>query len=214
MVSSVVQGTHCKFTLKKDDSRLIAAIKGLGVQGEDILDTNLHQSMIQGMIIAKKALIREAGALAGVEVGPTLGFGKSKQIHVKVAEALKVFKVKKLEYSIHSGKSYREREIGVLGQRKGKLSHIVASGMKSFNYGMLPPLVKSSARWFKESGGNRNWMTYGMKMRRVHPGFYQTVDYITLAHEKAHDDFIFKADLVVRQAAVRAGFSLLGGTKG
>ena len=202
------RGTFSDVKVVMNDRALKQALVRLGQTGENALDGFLQLITEEQVAVMKKELKSKAGALASVRVPSPKGlpFGKSKNIYVKVADALKIHKMKKMEYKIHTGNSIQEAEQGVLGQRGGKIAHIVAKGMNPFTYGNLPPLVMSSTRWYKKTGV-AGWVSTGMKMKRTHPGFKDTLDYIGLIEKRVRKEFESKVDSAIVAAGIGAGFS-------
>ena len=209
MATMTRRGTYSEFTINKNDSALMTALRQLQGNGEKNLDALMRNTLNAKTNEVKKELKKMAGPLAQVSTPPTLGFRKSTNIHTKVANALKVHKTKKMEYTVHTGDSIKEAETGVLGQRKGKIAHIVAKGMESFRYGNLPYLVMSSTGWF-QSTGSRNWISTGMRLRAWHPGFHRTMDYIGEIQKRAVETIESDAGVVIRGAAIASGFTATG----
>tara|TARA_R100000231_G_scaffold34814_4_gene30804 strand:- start:10005 stop:10724 length:720 start_codon:yes stop_codon:yes gene_type:complete len=202
------RGTYSDIKVVMNDVGLRRALRMLGKTGEDNLDGFLKLITQEQVAIMQKELKSKAGALANVRVPSPKGlpFAKSKNIYVKVADALKIHKMKKMEYKVHTGESIQQAERGVLGQRGGKIAHIVAKGMNPFRYGNLPPLVMSSTRWYKKTGV-AGWITTGMKMKRTHPGFKDTLDFIGLIEKRVAKEFESKVDSAIVAAGIAAGFS-------
>jgi hypothetical protein len=202
------RGSYSDFTVNVDQKPLRRALRELQNKGEGQLDGFMRAGITAMTEEVRHELKSKAGALANVRVPPTLGYGKSTNIHVKVANALKVHRYKEMEYAVHTGKSIQDAAVGVLGQRGGRLAHIVAKGIDPFRYGNLPMLVMSSTRWYKSTGA-RNWVSTGMRMRASHPGFYDTMDYIGEIEKKFKKYFEEKVDVgAIIPAAILAGFSL------
>ncbi len=202
------RGSYSEFTVNADDKPLRRALRELQGKGEAQLDGFMRIGITEMMEEVRTELKSKAGSLAQVRVPPTLGYGRSTNIHVKVSNALKLHKYKKLEYAVHTGKNIQDAAVGVLGQRGGRLAHIVAKGIDPFRYGNLPMLVMSSTRWFKSTGA-RNWVSTGMRMRASHPGFYDTMDYIGEIEKRFKRYFEEKVDVrAIYPAAILAGFTL------
>lgn len=206
MATMTRRGTYSEFNINKNDTGLRNALQRLQPKGEKALDGLMHNKIMQKTNEIKEELRRKAGSLASVRVPAWGGFSKSTNIHVKVANALKVHKNKTLDYKVHTGKTVQEAEVGVLGQRGGKLAHIVAKGMDSFRYGNLPYLVFSSTRWYKKTGRN-NWISTGMRLKRNHPGFKDTFDYIGEIQKRAVQAIESETSTVIQMAAIASGFS-------
>lgn len=206
--TSNARGTYSNIQVVMNDRALQQALVRLGSAGENVLDNFLKLITKEQVEVMRKELKSKAGALASVRVPSPKGlpYGKSKNIYVKVADALKIHKMKKMEYKIHTGDSVVDAEQGVLGQRGGKIAHIVAKGMNPFRYGNLPPLVMSSTRWYKKTG-QAGWISTGMKMKGTHPGFKDTLDYIGLIEKRVRKEFESKVDSAIISAGVAAGFS-------
>ena len=206
--TSNARGTYSDVKVVRNDAALKMALRRLGKTGENALDGFMQLITEEQVKVMQKELKSKAGALANVRVPSPKGlpFGKSKNIYVKVADALKIHKMKKMEYRVHTGDNIQNAERGVLGQRGGKIAHIVAKGMKPFQYGSLPPLVMSSTRWFKKTGV-AGWISTGMKMKRTHPGFKDTLDFIGLIEKRVRKEFESKVDSAIIAAGIGAGFS-------
>ena len=202
------RGNYTSFSVNTDDRNLRRALRELQGNGEGSLDGFMRAGITEKMLEVKEDLKSKAGALANVRVPATLGYSKSTNIHVKVANALKVHRIEKMRYMVHTGKSIQEAQVGVLGQRGGRLAHIVAKGIDPFRYGNLPMLVMSSTRWYKSTGA-RNWPSTGMRMRGSHPGFYDTMDYIGEIEKKFARYFEQNVDNgAIFPAALAAGFTI------
>jgi len=208
MTTMTRRGTYSSFTINKNDRPLMAALRRLQPKGEKSLDGLMAIALREKTREVKTELKKMAGPLASVSVPSPRGlpYGKSKNIHTKVADALKVHKTKKMEYTVHTGDSIREAEVGVLGQRGGKIAHIVAKGMDSFRYGNLPYLVMSSTRWYMKTG-QAGWISTGMRLRAWHPGFSKTMDYIGEIQKRAVQQIEDGAKWAIRGAAIASGFS-------
>tara|TARA_R110000803_G_scaffold82288_1_gene148374 strand:- start:12138 stop:12845 length:708 start_codon:yes stop_codon:yes gene_type:complete len=202
------RGTYVNFSMSRDDKGLRQAIALLGKNGEKQLDNLLAHFARKAVLQAKKDIKALAGGLANTVVPPSRVFRTpSKNIHTKVSDALKVEKVKKLEHRIHTGKNLKDAELGVLGSRGGRLSHIVSKGMDPFTYGNLPMIVRSSTGWFKKTGAG-DWVSTGMRMRAQHPGFYKTIDYMAQIEKQMKEGFYESSHSVVFTAALNSGFSV------
>ena len=202
------RGNYADFSVNMDDRQLRRAINALGDIGETMFDAFLIDSLNKNIIACRKELKSKAGALANVRVPSPKGlpFKASKNIHVKVGDALKLHKNKKMQYTVHTGKSIQTAAVGVLGQRGGRIGHIVAKGLDPFRYGNLPMLVMSSTKWYKATG-QAGWPSTGMRMRMSHPGFYNTFDYMGFIEEHEKKQFIKEAyGAIILPAAVKAGF--------
>ena len=203
------RGTYSEFTINYNAKPLKAALKRLEPQGEKALDHLMQVSLQREIVAMQKKLKSKAGPLASVRTPAFPPYGRSTNIHTKVANALKVHRNKKMEFTVHTGDSIQEAAIGVLGQRGGRLSHIVAKGMNPFKYGNLPNLVQSSTRWYAKTGVG-NWLTTGMKMRAFHPGFYDTMDYIGDIEAESIKKIEANSKEAIMLAALNAGFSVGG----
>lgn len=203
------RGTYSDISVIRNDSALKTALRRLGKEGEHAIDGFLNLLANEQVANMKEQLKSKAGTLASVRVPSPKGlpYGKSKNIYVKVADALKVHKMAKMEYKVHTGKNIQDAEVGVLGQRGGKIAHIISKGMNSFKYGNLPMLVMSSTRWYK-STGQAGWPSVGMRMRMTHPGFTDTIDFIGEIEKKMVSEFELKSHNAIFGAAIRAGFTI------
>lgn len=199
------RGSYSEFSIHKNDRGLQTALRILDSEGKKILDGFMAGTLQEKTEEVKKLLKKQAGTLASVRTPAWGGYKKSTNIYVKVANALKVHKLKPLEYTVHTGDSIQEARVGVEGQRGGRIAHIVAKGMKPFAYGNLPMLVHSSTRWYKMTNVG-SWPTIGMRMRRTHPGFTQTYDYIGDIENKAMLHFEKHSEDVIFAAAIKSGF--------
>ena len=206
------RGVNSEVTINYNAKPLQAALKRLEPHGRESLDNTMFAALSKEIEVVKKQLKSLAGPLATVRTPAFPPYGRSTNIHTKVANALKVHRNKKMEFTVHTGDTIQEAAIGVLGQRGGRLSHIVAKGMKSFNYGNLPMLVQSSTRWYVKTGVG-NWLTTGMRMRRVHPGFSKTMDYIGEIEKASVKRIEANSNEAIMIAALNAGFSVSGAMK-
>ena len=84
------------------------ALRELQGNGEGSLDGFMRAGITEKMLEVKEDLKSKAGALANVRVPATLGYGKSTNIHVKDANALKVHRIEKMRYMVQTGKSIQE----------------------------------------------------------------------------------------------------------
>lgn len=204
------RGNFASFSLRHNDELLRKAIQLLGRKGSQSVDAFMRMVIDEQVNEAKTLLKRMSGSLVNVRVPKAKGVFNSKRasrgpIHSVVADALKNERVKNKQYRVHTGKSLREAEKGVIGQRGGKLSHIVAKGIDPFSYGKLPMLVMSSAGWYNAKGV-AGWASTGMRMRRQHPGFYNTFDYIGYVDRTARASFTANAPNLIYSLGVEAGF--------
>jgi len=207
MSVKTARGTYASFEITKDDKNLKKAIQFLQDKGESRMDGFMNQVLIEETEKVKELLKSKAGNLASVRTPAWGKYGASKNIYVKVADALKIHKYKKLEYAVHTGETIADAEIGVLGQRGGRIAHIISKGMNPFRYASkLPALVMSSTRWYKDTGA-RSWISTGMMMRRYHPGFHDTIDFIGLIQSKGIKSMLDNTPSnVIYPAALQAGF--------
>ena len=207
------RGSYSEFSIHKNDAGLKTALRMLDEQGKKMLDGFMAGTLQEKTQEVKKLLKKQAGALASVRTPAWGGYKKSTNIYVKVANALKVHKLKPLEYTVHTGDTIQEARVGVEAQRGGRIAHIVAKGMRPFQYGNLPMLVHSSTRWYKSTNA-RSWSSVGMRMRRTHPGFKDTFDYIGEIENKAKAHFEKHSENVIFAAAIKSGFyTPLGASK-
>ena len=205
------RGTYSEMQIIKDDRQLMNAIKKLEPNGAKELDKTMRRVLHIEVEATRKRLKALAGPLASVRTPATLGYGRSTNIHTKVADALKVHRNEEMNYTVHTGDTIQEATIGVEGQRGGRLSHIVAKGIDPFRYSTtLPMLVQSSTRWYAKTGA-RNWATTGMRMRAWHPGFYKTMDYIGDTEKNAMNSIKQESKAAIILAAHASGFYSAGG---
>jgi hypothetical protein len=209
MATHTRRGVNSEFTINYNAKPLQAALKRLEPHGKKSLDETMYAALLKEVASMQKKLKSLAGPLATVRTPAFPPYGRSTNIHTKVANALKVHRNKKMEFTVHTGDSIAEAAIGVLGQRGGRLSHIVAKGMNPFRYGNLPMLVQSSTRWYAKTGVG-NWLTTGMRMRRVHPGFSKTMDYIGQIQKESVKRIEANSKEAIMIAALNAGFSVSG----
>ena len=205
------RGNFASFSVSRNDELLRKAIQMMNNQGAKTVDGFIRLVIHEQVEKAKEELKRRAGSLINVKVPKAKGvrnsFRKSRgPIHAVVADALKTHRIKENEYRVHTGKSIREASVGVIGQRGGRLSHIVAKGIDPFSYGKLPMLVMSSAAWYSKVGV-AGWVSTGMRMRRQHPGFYNTFDYIGYVDKHSRQRFQEMAPEMVQMLANISGFN-------
>jgi len=206
------RGSTVEFKLTTDDSGLRRALAFMGREGGKRLDGLMKQIIDEEVERAKLRLKMMARALAGVKVPqttlyvPMRRFKQSKNIHVKVADALKNERVRSKHYTVHTGNSLNEAAVGVLGQRGGRLAHIVAKGIDPFRYGNLPTTVRSSTAFYAATG-QPGGVSFWMRMRGSHPGFYQTFDYIGTVEQMSKKQFQEVAPVMIKQMARQAGFA-------
>lgn len=211
------RGSHSSFSLNHNDELLRKAIKLMGRKGDESVDGFMRMIINEQVEEAKVMLKRMSGSLANVRVPKAKGVFNSKRasrgpVHSVVADALKSERIKSKEYRVHTGKTLRDADKGVIGQRGGKLAHIVAKGIDPFSYGKLPMLVMSSASWYN-SHGAAGWVSTGMRMRRQHPGFYHTFDYIGYVDKTARAKFAASAPNLIYMLGVESGFTTQGSVK-
>lgn len=176
------RGSFSSFKMTFDDTRLLEAIHRFGSDAETEM-SKIMRIALESSVRDTQEILKRMAKPDATAVVPMPG-RKSKPIHVRVAEAMKVHQINKLEFAVHTGKTYAQREEGVKGSRGGKLAHIVAKGMKSFRYGRLPPLVYSSVPYYAVTGVNRDTSGF-MKMRVYHPGFGDVFDFIGYSQGEA-----------------------------
>lgn len=211
------RGSYASFSLNHNDELLRKAIQMMGRKGDESVDGFMRMILNEQVKEAQAMLKRMSGSLVNVRVPKAKGVFNSKRasrgpIHSVVADALKSERIKSKEYRVHTGKTLREAEKGVIGQRGGKLSHIVAKGIDPFSYGKLPMLVMSSAGWYSKHGV-AGWASTGMRMRRQHPGFYHTFDYIGYVDKTARAKFAASAPNLIYMLGVESGFMAQGSVK-
>lgn len=202
------RGVYASFSVKRNDEILKKSLRILGDKGTKSLDGFMKRVIDEQVKEAKMMLKAMAGGLAKVSVPPTLGYKKSTNIHMKVAQALKNERVRSKQYRVHTGDSLADAKHGVLAQRGGRIAHIVAKGMDPFRYGNLPMLVMSSTSWYRATNA-RNWVSTGMRMRASHPGFYDTFDYIGFVEENSRRAFEESADSFIYALSIEAGLTPL-----
>lgn len=203
-------GNFATFSVSRNDELLRNAIKMMHTKGEKSIDGFIRLIIEEQVEQAKAHLKRMSGSLINTKVPKAKGVRNSIRksrgpIHSVVADALKTERIKAREYRVHTGKSLRDANKGVIGQRGGRISHIVAKGMDPFSYGKLPMLVMSSANWYSKVGV-AGWVSTGMRMRRQHPGFYNTFDYIGFVDKKARQRFQEMAPEMIQMLANISGF--------
>ena len=162
------RGSYSEFTVNADDKPLRRALRELQGQGEGQLDGFMRIGITEMMEEVRTELKSKTGSRRFVFLR-LLGMAGRQTFMLRLL-MLKIAQIQKLEYAVHTGKSIQDAAVGVLGQRGGRLAHIVAKGIDPFRYGNLPMLVISSTRWFKSTGA-RNWVSTGMRMS-ITSGFY------------------------------------------
>jgi len=199
------RGTYSTFTLTHDASAVIRALQSLKLEGKKVLMARLGGYIAIAINQTKKDIKKMAGNKGGA-VPASRGWKRSNTIYDSVAMSLKAGKSKDDTFTIHTGRNLNEAKIGLKGSRGGHIGAILAKGMETFSYGKLPPEVRSSVRWYKASGMPVD-TSVGMKMRRNHPGFYDTLDYMSIIERETK--LIFKQDMpfALQQLLKRKGFS-------
>ena len=205
MVSThTARGTNTTMTLTHNADELYRKLKRLNLEGEKIVNARLF-GYIQHAIREIKGRIKKMAGNSGGSIPSGLGWKSSKTIHDRVSDALKVNKTKKNTYTIHTGKNVNEAKLGVKGQRGGLIGAILAKGMDPFQYGKLPPEVRSSIKWYKSSGFSID-TTHRMKARGNHPGFLNTLDYMGLVQQRTKEIFESDMPLIIEGELRRRGF--------
>jgi hypothetical protein len=189
---------------------LVRALNEIGYKGQKMMNTMLHERINVEIHKVRQHLKKMAGPLATTTVPADGGWRTSKNIHIRVGDAIKVHK-KGDEFTVHTGAKLADAKKGVIGQRKAKLAHIVAKGIDPFMYSKkLPQNIRSSSRWYKASG-NAIDISTGLKMRQMHPGFYQTFDFIEAIRSGVVANFDKEALAMVKALTRAAGFVVSGG---
>tara|TARA_R110000824_G_scaffold196246_3_gene379394 strand:- start:4639 stop:5220 length:582 start_codon:yes stop_codon:yes gene_type:complete len=158
-----------------DDENLIIALRGLGWDGPAFAKALIKKILTEEMLRVKKKLKKKVKY--DVRVPPWGPSGESKDIYLRVAEALRVEEVRGATFvRVHAAGDEGDHKQGIQGSRGGFIASIVARGRKSTGYPSdLPGMVRSSTKYYTHVGraGDIAWF----RLKR-HPGFKDTLDFM------------------------------------
>ena len=207
MRTHIVQGKAAKFRIDWDDMDTINAVERLGYDGPHHLRGFIHFQATKAVEQVKANLKKFAGPAANITVPARGGFKESKNIYTRVADSLVAEEEAGTAFFRVGSGPFPD---GVKGQRGAKIARIVSGGMKSFMYptgaNKLPNFVRSSSYYYMK-GRESVDESLPMKMKKRHPGFKKTYDFIGEIAQIMNDNYDREIKARLETLAVSVGFA-------